>query len=79
VKIPGKPTLKVIARELVSHVRKSVTIDRTLREAAQAQIRIIVRRILFKYECPTDQQEKSTRTVLELAKLLCVDWVDSES
>src|SRR5882724_3848987 len=35
VKVLGEPTLKLIARELVSHVRKSVTIDWTLREAAQ--------------------------------------------
>jgi len=40
VKILGELTLKNIARELVSHVRKSVTIDWTLREAAQAQIRV---------------------------------------
>ena len=40
VKVLGEPALKEIARELVSHVRKSVTIDWTLREAAQAQIRV---------------------------------------
>jgi Domain of unknown function (DUF3387) len=33
VKVLGEPALKNIARELVSHVRKSVTIDWTLREA----------------------------------------------
>ena len=37
VSVLGEPTLKGIARELVSQVRKSVTIDWTLREAAQAQ------------------------------------------
>lgn len=41
VKVLGEPTLKDIARELVAHVRKSVTIDWSLREAAQAQIRVI--------------------------------------
>jgi type I restriction enzyme R subunit len=35
VKVLGEPTLKNIARELVSHVRKSVTIDWTLRESAR--------------------------------------------
>ena len=35
VKVLGEPTLKDIARELVSHVRKSVTIDWTLRESAR--------------------------------------------
>jgi type I restriction enzyme R subunit len=74
VKVLGEPTLKEIARELVSHVRKSVTIDWTLRESAQAQIRVLVRRILRKYGYPPDKQEKATQTVLEQAKLLCVDW-----
>ena len=74
VKVLGEPTLKTIARELVSHVRKSVTIDWTLREAAQAQIRVIVRRILRKYGYPPDKQEKATQTVLEQAKLLCAEW-----
>jgi type I restriction enzyme R subunit len=74
VKVLGEPALKNIARELVSHVRKSVTIDWTLREAAQAQIRVIVRRILRKYGYPPDKQEKATQTVLEQAKLLCGEW-----
>ena len=73
VKVLGEPTLKTIARELVSHVRKSVTIDWTLREAAQAQIR----RILRKYGYPPDKQEKATQTVLEQAKLLCSDWAEA--
>lgn len=77
VKVLGEPTLKNIARELVSHVRKSVTIDWTLREAAQAQIRVLVRRILRKYGYPPDKQEKATQTVLDQAKLLCVDWAES--
>ncbi|HYG24674.1 MAG TPA: type I restriction endonuclease subunit R [Verrucomicrobiae bacterium] len=74
VKVLGEPTLKDIARELVTQVRKSVTIDWTLREAAQAQIRVIVRRILRKYGYPPDKQEKATQTVLEQAKLLCAGW-----
>jgi type I restriction enzyme R subunit len=74
VKVLGEPTLKTIARELVAHVRRSVTIDWTLRESAQAQIRVLVRRILRKYGYPPDKQEKATVTVLEQAKLLCADW-----
>jgi type I restriction enzyme R subunit len=76
VKVLGEPTLKSIARELVSHVRKSVTIDWTLRESAQAQIRVLVRRILRKYGYPPDKQEKATQTVLEQAKLLCGEWAE---
>jgi type I restriction enzyme R subunit len=76
VKILGEPTLKNIARELVTHVRRSVTIDWTLRESAQAQIRVLVRRILRKYGYPPDKQEKATQTVLEQAKLLCAEWAE---
>jgi type I restriction enzyme, R subunit len=76
VKVLGEPTLKDIARELVSHVRKSVTIDWTLRESAQAQIRVLVRRILRKYGYPPDKQEKATQTVLEQAELLGAEWAN---
>jgi type I restriction enzyme R subunit len=79
VKVLGEPTLKNIARELVSHVRKSVTIDWTLRENAQAQIRVLVRRILRKYGYPPDKQEKATQTVLEQAKLLCAEWAEMDN
>jgi type I restriction enzyme R subunit len=54
-----------------------VTIDWTLRESAQAQIRVLVRRILRKYGYPPNKQEKATQTVLEQAKLLCGDWAEA--
>jgi type I restriction enzyme R subunit len=79
VKVLGESALKNIARELVAHVRRSVTIDWTLREAAQAQIRVLVRRILRKYGYPPDKQEKATQTVLEQAKLLCGDWAEGQN
>jgi type I restriction enzyme R subunit len=76
VKQLGDPTLKKIAQELVAHVRKSVTIDWTLRESARAQIRVLVRRILRKYGYPPDKQEKATQTVLEQAELICAEVAD---
>ena len=45
----GKDELKVIATELVTQVRKSVTIDWTLRESARAKIKVMVKRILRKH------------------------------
>jgi type I restriction enzyme R subunit len=45
-----------------------------LRESARAQIRVLVRRILRKYDYPPDKQERATQTVLEQAELLGVDW-----
>ncbi len=70
----GEPQLKVIAAELVTMVRKSVSIDWTLRESARAKIRVMVKRILKKYGYPPDLQEDATKTVLKQAELLCADW-----
>lgn len=70
----GSDQLKVIAAELVTSVRKSVTIDWTLRESARAKIKVMVKRILKKYGYPPDLQEEATQTVLEQAKLLCAHW-----
>ena len=39
----GDDKLKVIAAELITQVRKSVTIDWTLCEGAQAKIRVMVK------------------------------------
>jgi len=74
VKVLGDETLKTIAHELVEAVRRSVSIDWTVRENARAQIRVIVKGILRKYGYPPDKQEKATRTVLEQAEVLCKEW-----
>ena len=71
----GDDKLKVIATELITQVRKSVTIDWTLRESARAKIRVMVKRILNKYGYPPDLQEEAVKTVLMQAELLCADWV----
>ncbi|MGH8402731.1 MAG: type I restriction enzyme endonuclease domain-containing protein, partial [Gammaproteobacteria bacterium] len=75
VKVLGEPTLTKIARELVETVKKNVTIDWTVRENVQAQLRVLVKRILRKYGYPPDKQEKATQTVLEQAALLADGWV----
>jgi type I restriction enzyme R subunit len=78
VKILGDKTLKIIAQELVSTVRKNVSIDWTLRENARAKIRVLVKRILRKYGYPPDKQEKATDTVLEQAETICKEWSGQE-
>jgi len=59
---------------LVETVKKNVTIDWTLRENVQAQLRVLVKRILRKYGYPPDKQEQATKTVLEQAEALCPEW-----
>jgi type I restriction enzyme R subunit len=76
VRAMGDNKLKVIAGELVTQVRKSVSIDWTLRESARAKIRIMVKRILNKYGYPPDLQEEAVKTVLSQAEVLCADLVE---
>lgn len=75
----GDETLKSIARDLVKGVRNSVTIDWTVKESVRAKMRVMVKRILRKYNYPPDKQEKATLTVLEQAELLCGDWAEEKA
>ena len=75
VKVMGDEALKFIAQELVKAVKRSVSVDWTMRDNARAQIRVIVKRILRKYGYPPDKQEKATLTVLEQAEVLCKEWI----
>ncbi len=74
VEAMGDDKLKVIAAELITQVRKSVTIDWNLREGARAKIRVMVKRILNKHGYPPDLQDEAIKTVLKQAELLCADW-----
>lgn len=74
VQAMGNDELKVIAAELVTQVRKSVSIDWTVRESARARIKVMVKRILKKHGFPPDLQEEATKTVLAQAELLSAIW-----
>ncbi len=58
----------------MTQVRKSVTIDWTVRESARAKIKVMVKRILKRHGYPPDLQEEAVKTVLAQAELLCADW-----
>jgi type I restriction enzyme R subunit len=75
VQAMGDVKLKLIAAELITQVKKSVTIDWTLRESARAKIKVMVKRILKRYGYPPDLQEEAVKTVLAQAELLCAEWV----
>ena len=70
----GDDKLRFIAAELISQVKKSVTIDWNLREGARSKIRVMVKRILAKYGYPPDLQDVAVQTVLAQAELLCAHW-----
>ncbi len=71
----GDDKLKLIAAELITQIKKSVTIDWTLRESARAKIKVMVKRVLNKHGYPPDLQEEAVKTVLAQAELLCAEWV----
>ncbi len=66
----GDETLKQIARELADRIRKSATIDWTIKETVRAEMRAMVRRLLRKYKYPPDLQEAATELVLAQAETL---------
>ena len=76
VAVLGDEKLQIIARELVETIRNNVSIDWTLRESVQANMRVAVKRILRKHGYPPDKQKKATETVLEQAALLCENWAE---
>ena len=75
VKAMGNAELKVLAAELVTRVRASVTIDWTVRESARAKIKVMVKKILRKYGFPPDLTDEAIQTVLAQAEMLCSSWV----
>jgi type I restriction enzyme R subunit len=76
VSILGDEILKHIAQELLKTVRSSTTIDWTIKESVQANLRRNVRRILRKFGYPPDLQEKAVETVITQAKMLAEDLVN---
>jgi type I restriction enzyme, R subunit len=70
----GDKVLKQIAKELVVMLRKSTTIDWTLKESVRAKLRLYVKKLLKKYKYPPDLQEGATQIVLDQAEILCKDW-----
>lgn len=77
VSVLGDATLRTIARELTETVRRSATIDWTLKESVQARLRVMVRRILRKYGYPPDRQERAVLTVLEQARQLGLEFTET--
>jgi len=75
VSILGDEILKHIAQELLKTVRKSTTIDWTIKESVQATLRRNIRRILRKFGYPPDLQEKAVDTVITQAKMLAEDLI----
>ncbi|OFX32919.1 MAG: hypothetical protein A2W90_01875 [Bacteroidetes bacterium GWF2_42_66] len=74
VQILGDDILKTIARKLVVSVKNSVTIDWEKKESVQAKMRVMIKRILKKYE----KQDQAVKTILEQAKLIADDFSNNK-
>jgi type I restriction enzyme, R subunit len=73
VMILGDEVLRKIAHELVDQIRKNATIDWTVKEGIKAKMRVMVKRILMKYNYPPDKQPKAVATILEQAEIMCAE------
>lgn len=65
-----KDTLRELAVVLTERVRKNASIDWTLKESVQAQLRVVIKRTLRKYGYPPDMQQLATETVMKQAKMI---------
>jgi type I restriction enzyme R subunit len=70
----GDETLKKIAVELTTSLRKSVTVDWAKRETVRAKLRVMVKTLLRRYKYPPDRQDEATDTVLRQAESLSAEW-----
>ena len=69
----GDNVLKQIARDLTESIRKNATIDWNKRDAVRAKMRVMIRRLLRKYDYLPDKQESAVETIIEQAEKLCGD------
>lgn len=74
VTVMGDDKLRQLASVLVKRVRSNITVDWTIREDAQARLRIEVKRLLREYGYPPDEQKLATELVLEQASLFGESW-----
>jgi len=82
-KLLGDQTLKQIAYELTESVRKNTSIDWQLKASVQANLRVLVKRILRNHKYPPDDPTTgeytiSVNKVLDQASLLADYWSQSE-
>ena len=62
--------LRDISRILVEKVKANTSIDRQIKESAQAKLRVVVKRILSEYGYPPDQAKIATELILLQTKVL---------
>ena len=69
--------LRELAMVLVDQIKQNTSIDWTIRESAQAKLRVIIKRMLKKYGYPPDMRKLATETVLQQAKLFADEIINN--
>jgi type I restriction enzyme R subunit len=69
MELMGDEKLMIIAKELVERVKRSTTIDWTIRQSAKDKVKLEVKRVLRFHKYPPDDEPRATDTVLEQAEL----------
>ncbi len=72
--VMGDDKLRDLARLLVKRVRENITVDWSVREAARARLKVMVKRLLREYGYPPDQEKIATELVLVQASLFGDEW-----
>jgi type I restriction enzyme R subunit len=70
VDVLGNDQLMLIAREVVATIRANTTVDWTLKDSVQANLRRLVRRVLGRYGYPPDLQPTAIALVMEQARVM---------
>ncbi len=65
VRVLGNALLKKIAVELTEMLRRSTSVDWSVRESLRAALKVKVKVILKRHKYPPDQQEAAVETVLK--------------
>ena len=74
VQVMGDEKLRVIAHELLTSLRHNASVDWVHRASARAKMRVMVKRILRRYDYPPDLQDAAVQTVLQQAEALSEWW-----
>ena len=64
----GDASLRLIAHELLTSLKGSITVDWAHRESARARIRVLVKRILKRHGYPPDLQDTAFQVALHQAE-----------
>jgi type I restriction enzyme R subunit len=70
----GEGVLADIARDLVSSVRKSITVDWASRDDARAKLRSTIKRLLAKHGYPPDAEPEAVEKVLRQMETFAEEW-----